>query len=77
MLIIAAMYYVIQWCENNLLVPLIMKRAVGLSPIAILFAMLIGISFPDIIHPILGVMLAIPVTTIITIFLEDWRKHGK
>ncbi|PIR53061.1 hypothetical protein COU76_02965 [Candidatus Peregrinibacteria bacterium CG10_big_fil_rev_8_21_14_0_10_49_10] len=74
-LIITGIYYVIQWCENNLLVPLIMKRAVGLSPIAILSAMMIGISFPNILHPILGVMLAIPTTTIITIFLEDWRVH--
>jgi predicted PurR-regulated permease PerM len=74
-LILVGMYYVIQWCENNLLVPLIMRRAVGLSPIAILFSMLIGISFPDTIHPILGVMLAIPTTTIISIFLEDWRMH--
>jgi len=74
--IIAGVYYVIQWCENNLLVPLIMKRAVGLSPIAILFAMMVGISFPDTIHPILGIMLAVPVTTILALFLEDW-KHTK
>jgi len=74
-LILAGIYYVIQWCENNLLVPLIMRRAVGLSPISILFAMMVGISFPDIIHPILGIMLAIPSTTIISIFLEDWRVH--
>lgn len=71
--VIAALYYVIQWCENNLLVPLIMRRAVGLSPIAILFALLVGISFPDTIHPILGVLLAIPATTILAIFLEDLR----
>jgi predicted PurR-regulated permease PerM len=73
-LIVAGVYYVIQWCENNLLVPLIMKRAVGLSPIAILFAMLVGVSFPETIHPVVGVALAIPITTIITIFLDDWRK---
>ena len=62
-----------EWGENNFLVPLIMKRAVGLSPIAIIFAMLVGISFPDIIHPILGILLAIPTTTIIAVFLEDAR----
>ncbi len=72
-LVIAAVFYVIQWCENNLLVPLIMKRAVGLSPIAIMFAMLVGISFPWILHPVLGVILSIPLTTIIALFLEDWR----
>ncbi len=74
---IAVVYYAIQWCENNLLVPLIMRRAVGLSPIAIIFAMLSGLSFPQIIHPILGLLLAVPVTTIVTIFLEDWRKRTR
>jgi len=72
--VLMAVYYVIQWCENNLLVPLIMKRAVGLSPIAILFALLAGISFSQTIHPIIGVLLAIPATTIIAIFLEDLRS---
>ncbi|MDD5041515.1 MAG: AI-2E family transporter [Candidatus Peribacteraceae bacterium] len=72
--VLIAVYYVIQWCENNLLVPLIMKRAVGLSPIAILFALLAGISFPETIHPVLGVLLAIPTTTVLAIFLEDVRS---
>ncbi len=74
-LIIACVYYVIQWCENNLLVPLIMKRAVGLSSIAIIFSMMVGISFPDTVHPVLGILLSVPVTTILTIFLEDWRNR--
>jgi predicted PurR-regulated permease PerM len=74
--VVAAVYYVVQWCENNLLVPLIMKRAVGLSPIAIIFAMLVGVSFPEVIHPILGILLAIPVTTIIAVFLNDMRDGG-
>lgn len=72
---IMLVYYVIQWCENNLLVPLIMRRAVGLSPIAIIIAMLSGLSFPQVLHPILGLLLAVPVTTIIAIFLDDWRKR--
>lgn len=72
-LIVAAVYYVIQWCENNLIVPLIMKRAVGLSPVAVMVAMLIGVSFPHVIHPVLGIMLSIPVTTVIALFLEDMR----
>ncbi len=70
---IAVTYYGIQWCENNLLVPLIMQRAVGLSPIAIIMAMLIGVSFPETIHPILGVLLAVPVATILSIFVQDYR----
>lgn len=74
-LIVALVYYGIQWCENNLLVPLIMKRAVGLSPIAVMFSMLVGVSFPDTIHPILGILLAVPVSTIISIFIQDYRSQ--
>ncbi len=74
-LIVAGVYYIIQWCENNLLVPLIMKRAVGLSPIAIMFAMLVTVSFPTLVHPVLGILLAVPATTILTLFIEDWRAH--
>ena len=72
--IVMVVYYGIQWCENNLLVPLIMHRAVGLSPIAIIFAMLVGVSFPETIHPILGIILAVPVATILSIFLQDYRE---
>ena len=74
--VVMGVYYVIQWCENNLLVPLIMKRAVGLSPIAILFAMMVGVSFGNTIHPVLGIMLAIPTTTIIAIFLRDITERN-
>ncbi len=71
MLVVASIYYLIQWCENNLLVPLIMKHAVGLSPISIMFGMLVGISFPDTIHPVIGIIIAVPVTAILTIFIQD------
>ncbi len=71
-LVVAAVYYVIQICENNLLVPLIMKHAVGLSPIAIMFGMLVGVSFPNTVHPILGIILAVPTTAVITIFVQDY-----
>jgi predicted PurR-regulated permease PerM len=71
-LVVAGIYYVIQLCENNILVPLIMKHAVGLSPIAIMFGMLVGVSFPSVIHPVIGIILAVPTTAIITIFVHDF-----
>lgn len=70
--VVAVVYYVIQVCENNLLVPLIMKHAVGLSPIAIMFGMLVGVSFPGTVHPVVGIILAVPTTAIITIFVQDF-----
>lgn len=69
--VVALVYYGIQWCENNLLVPLIMTKAVGLSPIAVMAAMLVGVSFPETIHPILGILLAVPVSTILSVFIQD------
>jgi hypothetical protein len=76
-IVVAAVYYVIQWCENNLIVPLIMKRAVGLSPTATMMAMMVGVSFPTIVHPILGVILSIPSATVIALFLEDLRERRR
>lgn len=73
--VVALTYWAIQWCENNLIVPLVMKRAVGLSAVAITFAMLVGVSFPDVIHPVFGIILSIPITTILALFLNDWRAR--
>lgn len=72
--VVTIVYYGIQWCENNLLVPLIMTRTVGLSPVAVMIAMLIGISFPETIHPVLGILLAVPVSAVTSVFLHDYRE---
>ncbi|MDD4319854.1 MAG: AI-2E family transporter [Candidatus Peribacteraceae bacterium] len=70
---IALCYYGVQWSENNIIVPLIMRHAVELSPVAIVFAMLVGVSFPQFIHPIVGLLLAIPTTAVLSVFLDDFR----
>lgn len=72
--VVAGAYYVIQFTENNVLVPLIMKRTVEISAVAIMTAMLIGVSFPSIIHPVLGILISIPTASIAGIFLEDVRR---
>jgi hypothetical protein len=67
-LVVTLVYYAIQLCENNLLVPLIMKHAVGLSPISIMFGMFVGVSFPDTIHPVVG----LSVTMVSLAFLPNY-----
>jgi len=54
---VAALYIIIQQIENNLLVPLVMKRSVGLSPVLTIFALLIGGRFGG----VTGAVLAVPV----------------
>ena len=65
--------YVVQTLENNIIVPLVMHRAVGISPIFIMFAMLVGFSFLG----VLGMVLAVPVATAVSIFVKDYAGKEK
>lgn len=67
------MYLIIQQVENNLLVPLIMKRAVGLSPIIIIFAMMVGNHYMQ----ILGLIISVPLATTIALFVKDYTSKSK
>lgn len=51
-----ALYIIVQQLENNLIVPFIMKNAVGLNPIVTLIALVVG----NRIGGTIGVLLAIP-----------------
>lgn len=55
---VVALYFVIQQLENQVLVPVIMNRAVGLNPIITLTALIIGGKLGG----TLGIILAIPAT---------------
>jgi len=67
-LIALILYVVIQQTENHLLVPLVMKQAVGLNPVAVIVALLIGIKLGG---P-LGLILAIPITAALSVFVSDF-----
>lgn len=64
---VTVLYFIIQRLENNLFVPIIMKKATGLNPVVVILAMLVGNKFLG----ILGIIISIPVTAILGIFLED------
>lgn len=69
-LAVFAMYVLIQQLENHLIVPLVMKKAVGINPVAVIVAMLIGVKLAG---P-LGLVLAIPATAVLSVFLSDFIK---
>lgn len=54
---VVALYVIVQQIENNLLVPLVMKRSVGLPPVLTILALMIGGRFGG----ITGAVLAVPV----------------
>ena len=64
---------VVQQIEANVIVPLVMKKAVGLSPIIIILSMMIG--FKSI--GVLGAIIAIPVATTLSIFVKDYAAKKK
>ena len=66
-------YAILQQFEANLLIPYVMNRVVGLSPIIIIFAMMVGGQFMG----VLGLILSIPVATTITIFVKDYTSKQK
>jgi predicted PurR-regulated permease PerM len=66
-------YLALQQVENNVIVPYVMNKAVGLSPIIIIIAMMIGGQYLG----ILGLVLAIPIATTAAIFVKDYALRSK
>lgn len=70
---VAAMYFVIQQLENHLIVPQLMKRAVGLNPLVVILAIAIGgrlLGIP-------GALLAVPMAVVIQIIATEVIEERK
>lgn len=57
-----------QQIEGNILIPLVMRKAVGLKPVIVLLSVLMGYQLLGII----GILMAVPVAAIASIFIEDY-----
>lgn len=66
---VVILYIVVQQLENNILVPNLMGRVVGLNPLVVIIALLIGGKIAGIV----GVILAVPIAAIIAEFIKDFR----
>jgi len=66
-LFVAALYYIVQFLENHILVPKIMQKAVGLNPIVSIIALLIGFKVAGVV----GAILSIPLATALSVFIKD------
>jgi predicted PurR-regulated permease PerM len=65
-----ALYFIVQQLENNVVVPLIMKKVTGLHPIVILISLVIGSKLAGVI----GVILAVPTTLLLETIIIEWNK---
>ncbi len=60
-------YVAIQQIENHIIVPLLMKKAVGLNPVVIILVLLIGGKLAG----VAGLILAVPLTAAISVVWDD------
>ena len=65
-LIVAGLYVVIQFVEGNVLVPIVMRHAVGISPLLVLVSLLIGAAAGGFI----GAFLAVPIAASLEIAMQ-------
>lgn len=69
-IIAIVIYFLVQQIENQLLVPKIMGRALGLSPVTIIFSLLIGGKLLGFV----GLLIAIPVAAALSVVYQEWRS---
>lgn len=72
-LITIAMYVLIQQMESHLIVPVVMRRAVGLNPLIVIISLLIGAQLGGII----GLFLAVPIAAVVVEFVVDIDKRKR
>jgi len=69
-LVIVGLYLVIHQFENNLLYPLVVRKIVGISPILVILALVIGLKLAG----VLGAILAVPIAAALMEFVHDIEK---
>lgn len=69
----AALYFLINQVENSVIVPKVMEKSVGITPIIILVALGIGFKLAG----ILGAILAVPILIVIRVALQEIYSRFK
>jgi len=64
---VVALYFIVQQLENHLIVPNVMKKAVGVNPLITILSLMIGAKLAG----IAGAVLSVPLVVLIKIILKD------
>ena len=70
-LLTLGLYLIIQQAENHLILPKVMSKSVGMNPLVVIVVMLVGAKLGGVV----GALLAVPVATAGTVFLEDFLER--
>jgi predicted PurR-regulated permease PerM len=66
-LLVLALYILVQQIENHVIVPQVMGRVVGLNPVVVILALLVGAKLAG----ALGALLAVPAAAALSVFIKD------
>lgn len=69
-----ALFFAVQQVEAHLVVPMVMKRAVGLPPVVSIIALLVGAKLGGIMGALLSVPVLLTLTTVLTEYLHSKEK---
>ncbi|MEK7560510.1 MAG: AI-2E family transporter, partial [Patescibacteria group bacterium] len=72
-LMILALYVGVQQLESHVIVPLIIRRSVGLNPLVVVLALLIGGKLGG----IFGILLSVPIAAVAVELIKDWDKKKR
>lgn len=70
-LMVLCVYLIVHQFENHLIYPLVVKKIIGLPPLIVIIAMVIGLELAG----FLGVILSVPVATILMELVSDIEKR--
>ncbi|MBI5620498.1 AI-2E family transporter [Candidatus Gottesmanbacteria bacterium] len=63
---VVALYFIVQQVENNIFVPMVLKKSVGLSPVITIFSLMVGGRLAGVV----GAILAVPVVLVLQVVLR-------
>lgn len=72
-LFVALFYFIIQQFESHLIYPLVVRKVIGIPPVLVILALVVGAKMAG----FLGIILSVPVTAILMEFLNDVAREKK
>lgn len=72
-LFVALFYFIIQQFESHLIYPLVVRKVIGIPPVLVILALVIGWKLAG----FLGILLAVPMTAILMEFLNDVARERR
>lgn len=70
---VAVLFVLIHLLEGYVIVPKIMQKAIGTSPLLVLFALLVGYKLSGVI----GLLIAVPLSTALTVVIQEFWPDAK